>query len=212
MLKYDTFNQNPYSVHQKIIQFVGEKKKVLDVGCAGGHISKKLYTNKCDVIGIELDKNSSLEAQNYCEEIIIGDVESIELKDKYINYFDFIIFADVLEHLKNPSEVINHFSKYLIDKGYIIISLPNIANWRIRFNLLMGNFDYESYGILDEGHLRFFTEKTAKKLIRDAGLEIYEFDVTIGDVNKLAGLFHSFGLMWPNLLAFQFLIIARKSY
>jgi hypothetical protein len=98
-----------------------------------------------------------------------------------------------------------------MDNGCIIISLPNIANWRIRLKLLIGNFDYESYGILDEGHLRFFTDKTAKKLIQDAGLEIYKFDVTVGDVNRLAGLFHSFGLIWPNLLAYQFLIIAKKS-
>ncbi len=165
---------------------------------------------KCEVIGVELDENSAQEAQKYCEEVIIGDVESIKLKDKYLNYFDFIIFADVLEHLKYPSELLTRFSKYLRDNGHIIISLPNVANWRIRFSLLIGNFDYESYGILDEGHLRFFTEKTAKKLIIDAGFEIYKFDVTVGDVNRLAELFHSFGLMRPNLMAYQFLIIARK--
>jgi 2-polyprenyl-3-methyl-5-hydroxy-6-metoxy-1,4-benzoquinol methylase len=96
MSKYNTLNENPFSVHQKIVQLVGEQKKVLDVGCATGHVSKKLYTNKCDVIGIELDEKSSQEAHKYCEEVIIGDVESIELKDKYLNYFDFIIFADVL--------------------------------------------------------------------------------------------------------------------
>ena len=97
-----------------------------------------------------------------------------------------------------------------MDNGYIIISLPNIANWRIRFSLLMGNFDYESYGILDEGHLRFFTEKSAKKLLSDAGLKIFEFDITVGDVDKFANLFHWIGVLWPNFLAFQFLIIAKK--
>ncbi len=211
MSKYNTLNKNPCSVHQKIVQFVGKQKTVLDVGCAGGYLSDKLCKNKNHVIGIELDEKSSQEARKYCKEVIIGDIESIELKDKYINYFDFIIFADVLEHLKDPSEVLNRFSKYLINNGYIIISVPNIANWRIRLKLLMGNFDYERYGILDEGHLRFFTEKTARKLIKNARLEIYKFDVTVGDINRLAEQFHSFGLMWPNLLAYQFLIITKKS-
>ncbi len=46
MSKYNDFNENLFSVHQKIVQFVGEQKRVLDVGCAGGHISRKLCTNK----------------------------------------------------------------------------------------------------------------------------------------------------------------------
>lgn len=210
MSKYNTFNLNKFSVHQKIVQLVGKQKKVLDIGCAEGNLSEKMSINECEVVGIELDKNAALKAQKYCKEVVIGDVESIKLKDEYSNYFDFIIFADILEHLRSPSNVLKKFIKYLKDDGYIIVSLPNIANWRIRFKLLRGNFDYKSYGILDEGHLRFFTEKNAKKLLIDSGLEIYEFDITIGDVEKFASFFHSIGKLWPNFLAFQFFIIAKK--
>jgi len=211
MTKYDTLNLNPFSVHQKIVQCVGKQKKVLDVGCAVGILAKEMKNNDCEVIGIELDEESADIAQNYCTELVRGDVESIELKPQYNNYFDFIIFADILEHLRDPIIVLERFAKYLKDDGHIIVSLPNVANWRVRLKLLSGNFDYETHGILDESHLRFFTEKTAKNLIFDVGLEIVDFDVTVGDVNFFAKFLHLLGSWWPSLIAYQFLIIVKKS-
>jgi 2-polyprenyl-3-methyl-5-hydroxy-6-metoxy-1,4-benzoquinol methylase len=210
MSKYDYFNPNSFSVHQKIIDFVGKNKKVLDVGCSEGLLSERMNQNNCKIVGIELDNESALKAENFCQELIIGDVEIVSLGPQYINYFDVIIFADILEHLKNPLEVLKTFKDYLNDDGYIIISVPNIANWKIRFQLLFGNFEYDEYGILDSGHLRFFNQKSIKKMVNDAGFNISMFDITVGDINKFSKIFHSVGMFLPNLLAFQFLIIAKK--
>ena len=210
MSKYDYYNSNPYSVHQKIISSIGKDKKVLDVGCSEGLLSKRMNQNNCTIVGIELDTEAALKAKSFCEEVIIGDVESVTLKPEYLNYFDVIVFADILEHLKDPLDVLKTFKNYLKDDGYIIISVPNIANWRIRLQLLFGNFEYNEYGILDSGHLRFFNKKGALKLVNDAGFEIIEFDLSVGDVNKFSKIVHSIGRIRPNLLAFQFLIIARK--
>ena len=205
MSKYDYYNPNPYSVHQKIIQSIGKNKHVLDVGCSEGLLSKRMK-----IVGIELDFDAASKAKSFCKEVIIGDVESIDLKPEYLNYFDVIVFADILEHLKDPLEVLKTFKNYLNDEGYIIVSVPNIANWKIRLQLLFGNFEYSAYGILDSGHLRFFNEKSARKLVNDAGFEISVFDLSVGDVNKFSKIFYSLGKIRPNLLAFQFLIIARK--
>jgi 2-polyprenyl-3-methyl-5-hydroxy-6-metoxy-1,4-benzoquinol methylase len=209
MSKYDYYNPNPYSVHQKIVHSIGKNKKVLDVGCSEGLLSKRIYQNNCTVVGIELDTEAALKAKSFCNEVIIGDVESVDLNLEYLNYFDVIVFADILEHLKDPLEVLKTFKNYLTDEGYIIISVPNIANWKIRLQLLFGNFEYSEYGILDNSHLRFFNEKSVRKLVNDAGFEISVFDLSVGDVNKFSKIFHSIGIIRPNLLAFQFLIIAK---
>jgi len=211
MSKYDSYNENLFSVHQKIIHFIGQNKKVLDVGCSEGILSKRLKQNGCDVVGIEIDQEAAQKAESFCDELILGDVESIHLNKDYENYFDIIIFADILEHLKDPLEVLKRFKNYLNDDGYIIISIPNIANWKMRLQLLFGHFDYREYGILDNGHLRFFNENSSKKMIKDAGFVISEFDLTVGDIHRFSKMFHSIGIIWPNLLAFQFLIIARKN-
>jgi hypothetical protein len=70
--------------------------------------------------------------------------------------------------------------------------------------------EYNEYGILNSGHLRFFNENSAKKLVNDAVFQISEFDLTVGNVSKFSKIFHSIGMIWPNLLAFQFFIIARE--
>jgi O-antigen biosynthesis protein len=210
MSKYDFLNTNPYSVHQKIIHFVGQNKNVLDVGCSEGLLSKKMKENNCSLVGIEQDKDAAGIAEEYCQDLILGDVESIELDSKYENYFDILIFADILEHLKEPSDVLERFKKYLKDDGCLIISLPNISNWKIRLQMLLGKFEYNEYGILDNGHIRFFNEKSVKKMIYNAGYEIIKFDLTVGDVKRFSNIFHSIGMIRPNLFAFQFLIIGKK--
>lgn len=210
MSKYNNFNTDQYSVHQRIINSVGHNKNVLDVGCSEGTLSKKMKDNNCTVVGIELDEDAAKKAGKFCKEVLVGDVESVKISSGYEKYFDIILFADILEHLKEPSEVLLRFSKYLKDDGVIIISVPNIANWRIRFQLLFGNFDYQEYGILDNSHIKFFTEKSTKNMIKEAGYDIVQFDLTVGDINIFPRLFHSLGMAWPNLLAFQFFVIAEK--
>jgi len=118
-------------------------------------------------------------------------------------YFDVIIYSDILEHLKRPDLVVISFKKYLKLEGIVIASIPNIGRLEYRIRHLFGNFDYEpSGGILSRTHLRFFTLKTAKRLFEDAGYEIVNIDHT-GLASKLK--------IFPELLAFQFVIIAKKT-
>lgn len=210
MGKYGFFSTYEYGVHQKIVNYVAKQKKVLDLGCAEGNLSEEMQKNGCEVVGVEVNEHSAQMAKQYCREVIIGDLESIELNGKYENYFDFILFADVLEHLKEPLDVLCKFKHYLKDDGIIIISLPNIANWRMRLKLLLGNFDYEDRGLLDKSHLRFYNLKGAKKLLYDANLEIIDLDVSLNGITKFTKLFYSISLMWSNLFAYQFLLIAKK--
>lgn len=180
MVKYDFLNSNPYKNYMKIIQFTGKNKKVLDVGCSTGKLSKKLMKNGCEIFGIEIDEESAKIAKNHCKEVIIADVDLIESLPYPNEYFDVIIFSDILEHLKSPSDALKKFREYLKNDGYIIVSIPNIANWKIRLELLFGNFRYRSYGILDETHLKFFTKKSVKKLFLDGGFKIVKLEPALG--------------------------------
>lgn len=210
MPKYHSFNPDPYGAHAKIVKLVGANKRILEIGCASGYISEKLKENGCSVIGFEIDKESAVLAKRYCEDVIGGDIESVEKIPVEEKYFDGILFADVLEHLKKPLEVLKKLKKYLKDDGAVYISMPNIANWMIRLNLLFGKFEYQEQGILDKTHLRFFNEKSTLELVNNAGLEIIKFDVTpsIPFIPKKIG--YGISRLAPNLFAFQFLIVAKK--
>jgi 2-polyprenyl-3-methyl-5-hydroxy-6-metoxy-1,4-benzoquinol methylase len=101
MTMYDFFNSDPYGAHMKAVSLVGYNKKVLEVGCATGQISRRLTANGCEVIGVEIDEERAKEAKKYCRYVILQDVENLD-DLLYNNYFDCILFIDVLEHLKYP--------------------------------------------------------------------------------------------------------------
>lgn len=160
----------------KEIELVGFSKRVLEFGCYNGFVSRVLKERDCRVTGIEIDKEVAEIAKEFCKDVIIGDIEEIDyekvLKDKY----DVALFGDVLEHLKNPENILRKVQPFLKEDGFIVISIPNIAHWSIRLQLLKGDFDYVDMGILDETHLRFFTKKSIVKLLERCGYFVNQID------------------------------------
>ncbi len=166
-----------YLAYEKIISFIKPDSKVLEIGCSNGRMTKYLFQKGCKVTGIEVLLEPAREAENFCEKIIIGNIE-----DKKILYklegekYDVILFVDVLEHLVNPAQVLLRMKDLINKNGSIIISLPNIVFLFQRLKILFGEFNYQKEGgILDDNHLRFFTLKTAKKMIIENGYEIVSF-------------------------------------
>ncbi len=204
MCKYK-FDKSPHGAHIKIINNVERNKKVLDIGCATGYIGRELKRKKCYVVGIEIDKNAAKIAERYYDKVIIADIENVKSLPFNYEFFDVIIYGDILEHTRDPLFILKKFDPYLKKGGYIIASIPNITNWRIRLKILFGKFEYEETGILDKTHIRFFNLKTAKKLITNAGYKIEKIEYT-----GLASRLGIIGKFFPNLLAYQFIIKGRK--
>jgi len=203
-IKYNakkSLNKN-LTVQSQVVSLTGQNKRVLEFGCNIGETSLVLKGNHCEVIGMEINNTAAEMAKNICKEVIIGDVEKDEVWGKIKGEFDVIIFADILEHLRNPDEILKRTKKYLKKNGFVIISLPNIANWRIRLSLLFGRFEYKSTGILDETHLRFYTLKSAQDLIR-RNYEIVEFFPAATRIPKIL-LF-----MFPTVFASQWVFKCR---
>ena len=147
-------------------------KQVLDVGCGTGstgcEIKSKLGKD-IKVVGIELNPSAGKVAENKIDNIIIGNVENVEIPYDN-NYFDCIIYADVLEHLIDPWKLLIRHRSKLSDNGCIIASIPNIAHYKIIRMLKRGLWKYENAGIMDKTHLRFFTKKTILKMFLQADL------------------------------------------
>lgn len=158
----------------------------------------------CKIWGIDNDPKSIPWAKNRLDKAILSDADSLNLPLKN-NYFDLIIFSNILEHLARPQKVLLNFRKYLKKKGYIIVALPNAVWLPVRVRILFGRFNYTKYGILDRTHLRFFTFKTSKELIENAGFEI----LTVS--TNFHGWRNTIAKIRPTLLASQFVFLCKKS-
>ena len=195
----------------------------MDLGCADGTLGQILKkTHGCQVVGVENNKRLVKIAKTKLDKVIFGDIDAKTTLDKIAKEpkFDVIFASAIFEHLKRPTVVVKKLSKSLKNDGFLLITLPNIAFWQIRINLLRGNFNYTDSGILDKTHLRFFTTKTALEFLKDeCGLKIvrveFEFPKT-PLLHRTANLIPYFGTIlesfiyrnFSNLFAYQILIIA----
>jgi SAM-dependent methyltransferase len=113
------------------------------------------------------------EAAVHLDQVVCGDIETMELSWDDAS-FDVVICGDVLEHLADPWRALRRLSALLAPDGVVIASIPNIQNYRVIRGLLRGRWDYRERGLLDFGHLRFFTWRSIVQLFDQAGLEIIE--------------------------------------
>lgn len=174
-------------INPAVFRNVPAGSTVLDIGCGTGILGKALKDKKhCRVDGIECVPEAVRIARKRLDAVHVLDIERNEFRAS--RKYDVIIFADVLEHLKNPSLVLKKFLKHLKPSGKVIVSLPNIANWTVRLKLLTGNFTRTPTGILDETHIHFYTLKTAKKFLHNNGLTVQRVDITPNFVRAFAPL------------------------
>src|SRR3546814_18754659 len=82
---------------------------------------------------------------------------------------DLVICADVLEHVRHPEALLDDIRGRLRPGGSVIASIPNFGHWYPRARVALGRFDYDARGILDRGHVRFFTKRSFTRLVESAG-------------------------------------------
>jgi O-antigen biosynthesis protein len=182
----------------QMVRLIGGGRRVLDVGSYKGRLAEILKANSNTVVGMELNPEWAKCAEAFCEEVICGDVEDENTLNRVGGTFDAIVLGDVLEHLRDPWTLLDRLRRKLNPGGFIVCSLPNIANWKPRLKLLLGRFDYDTNSVLLFAHLRFFTRASAERMFGEANLEIKYFGVTANRMPLiLAKLF-------PTLFAVQF--------
>jgi methionine biosynthesis protein MetW len=153
--------------------------RVLDVGCGTGSVSRLIMDAcHCTVLGIEPDTDRAAAATSKGVDVV--GAELIEELIPQLGCFDVVLFADVLEHLVDPFGTLRLAQRFLNDGGAVVASLPNIAHWTVRLNLLRGQFDYQSVGIMDATHSRWFTLRSLHRLFRQAGYRIVETKASAG--------------------------------
>lgn len=195
------YNPSVYSPNNIIPRLINANSSVLDVGCGPGILGKVLKKQKknCICDGVDINKSFLKQAKRYYRNLYCFDLDQ-DFSFGRAKY-DFIIFADILEHLKRPDLVLRAFKKYLKRNGKIIISLPNIARLENRLSLLLGKFNYQECGIMYRDHLRFFTLKTGRELIEEAGFEV---------VKTLPTGFGAMIKILSTLTSFQFIHVCKK--
>lgn len=219
--------ENRYGIHYfntygnaQLIDVVSEYSshdlpiRILEIGCdCGGTLFRlKQIFPKAEMYGCDINPQAVKFASVFST-AVVANIQELDLTFGR-NEFDYIIFADVLEHLTNPLEVIKYCKKLLGPGGRIVASIPNLMNITVIKELLDGNFTYTDVGLLDRTHIHLFTYNEIVKMFKEAGCLIEEisgirddykeYDELINNLLKISDKSQKF--MYDT---FQFIVVAK---
>ena len=167
---------NPNTVHGMILSQIKPGSSVLECGCATGYMTKYMHEKlNCTVDVIDYDCESLSKAKRYARDSFFDDLDDGNWFVHYYqhnNEYDYILFADVLEHLKQPDEVLKWAVRLLKADGKILISIPNICHNDILVRMFYGYFTYTPLGLLDNTHIHFWGANDIGSFINNAGLKV----------------------------------------
>ena len=204
--------------HRRIVQWFEHKQvsRVLDLGCSDGRLAELLRACGHEVTGVDLHKSEGVGER--VDRFFEADLDH-GIPAEVGGGYDVVLAADVLEHVRDPQKLLVQAREHLTDHGTVIASIPNIGHWYPRVRIALGRFDYDRRGILDVGHVRFFTRRSFERIAKRAGFETRrrepigtplevlergtgksgEWGTRLGHVERAAVD------VWPTLFGFQFL-------
>lgn len=153
---------------------------VLEFGCAAGRMTRYMKEDLgCQVCIVEYDRGAYEKALEYAQDGLCDDIMNFSWAEKFADRkFDIILFADVLEHLTAPEQVLSRAAEFLKDNGLICASVPNITHNDILLKASQERFDYMSTGILDDTHVHFWGMENLKELADRSGLHLARVEGT----------------------------------
>jgi 2-polyprenyl-3-methyl-5-hydroxy-6-metoxy-1,4-benzoquinol methylase len=169
----------PESSHAIVLHWLEQMPpaRVLDLGCSGGRLSERVRALGHHVTGVDVLELPEIRAR--VDRFIQADLDH-GLPDVVLREgpFDVVLAADVLEHVREPEQLLEQIASVLVPRGILIASVPNFGHWYARTRTALGLFDYDQRGVLDRGHVRFFTRRSLMRRLRTAGFTVVRDEAT----------------------------------
>ena len=203
-----------------LASFVHDGATMLDLGCGSGALGQYLReTRHCTSDGLTWSDAEAAHARPHYRKVVVADLETCDLRAQFPEAeYDFIVCADVLEHLRAPERVLAACRALLKPQsGQLLISVPNAGYAGLVAELLQGDFRYREEGLLDRTHLRFFTRRSLHRFLTDEGWSVQGFDTvkrTLPEsefstpLDSLPPAVARYLLAVPDALTYQFIVKA----
>jgi SAM-dependent methyltransferase len=218
-VSWDYFD-DPRPDIQAVVEAPGGR--FLDLGCASGALGAALKeAGAAFVAGIEGHPVAAAKARSRLDSLIEGDILSVSIPFS-LGEFDYIILADVLEHLPDPHAALRRYLPYLGATGRIVVSVPNMRFYLVLLRLLVDRWSYTDHGIRDRTHLRIFTRRSLEAMLASCDLlverlernyRVVEDQSEIGRLGAIATRLARVTIapfLFPDLMAFQYVAVARR--
>ena len=167
----------------RLSRWIRPGTNVLELGAAAGYFTEWLKQQGAIVDVVDIDPEAGRAAEPFARRVVVADLDAdgweAALDGGSIPpVYDFILCADVLEHLRDGARLLARLRPLLAPGGELLLSVPNVAHAAIIAGLFDDRFEYGGEGLLDPTHLHLYTWRSVGGLLRDAGFRILEWDAT----------------------------------
>ena len=211
-IDYDRYwNERSFSLNKKLkereiimLTMIPYGVRVIDIGCGNSLLPIKLKEKGVD---ISVADASSIVLEGYKKYAIPGKVVDLEDIRSYPfdGEYDFIIMSEVLEHTKNPEEII---ATLLPMTEYFLLTVPNSAFYRYRLHLMFSGRFFTQWIYHPSEHIRFWSHVDFMDWLSSLDLVVEKTVSSNG--------FSFFGLipwlknMWKNMFGHQIVYLCHK--
>lgn len=158
---------------QVALSLVGSGQRVLDVGCGMGAFLGALEGRFAERHGVEIDPQRAATSRAQGHRVVRVDLDRTGLPYRGAS-FDCVTLLDVLEHVREPLDLLAEVERVLRPGGQVLVSTPNIRHWRHLVSIAWaGRFPRTSDdpAAYDGGHLHYFTFADVTALLQKVGLD-----------------------------------------
>jgi SAM-dependent methyltransferase len=210
------FKEHDGSSHAVFLDMVSTlpPSRILDLGCSGGLLAEKLRAGGHHVVGVDHVEVPGV--RDRVDRLVVANLQRGIPPDAGQGY-DLVIAGDVIEHLPRPMDLLRDIARVLRPGGQVLLSVPNFSHWYPRIRVALGAFGYDRRGILDDTHLRFFTRRSLRRLIRATGFDVLTetatglpIDAVVADGGGLSSFIRGVDKLFvrtrPTLFAYQYIL------
>lgn len=207
------------SSHSLILRWLAQRppSRILDLGCSSGLLAQRMRQLGHHVTGVDLNALPGLETR--VDRFIAADLDRGLPPSCQRSSFDIVVAADVLEHVREPEMLLEAIHQALTPAGILVVSVPNFGHWYPRGRTALGLFDYDQRGLLDRGHIRFFTRRGILTRLQQAHFAVKSLGTTGVPVELLisntaaqraaSAVDRLAVAVWPTLFGYQFVLICH---
>ncbi len=156
----------------EVIRWVPDgTRSILDLGCGAGGNAGALAGRADRIDGVTLSEDEAAIAREVCREVFVHNLEEGLPHGTHPPY-DVVLASHVIEHICFPAKLLRDVAAQLAPGGRLIVALPNLMNFKYRFPLFFGKFEYQDGGIMDNTHFRWYTFKSGRRLLEAHGFRV----------------------------------------
>jgi len=161
------------------------ERRLFDLGCRNGSVANELVRFGWDVTGVDPSEQGIAQANQHFPRIPLHVGSAYDDLAARYGTFPIVVSLEVVEHLYAPRQYAATLYSLLEPGGVAIVSTPYHGYLKNLALAVSGRMDAHFTALWDHGHIKFWSMKTLRALLEEAGLREIRFR-RVGRIPSLA--------------------------